>query len=119
MNSMNSFMSKTYHLKGLLNIDFENFIWFTPPSEMTKIITSLKLTKQKIFSSISISTSNISISVSFRKIFTQVLNRPCYVYIGSANHPFKFLVPLNHTVRFLVPLNTIFYSYAKIKEKLK
>ena len=47
MNFMNSFMSKTYQLKGFLNINVENFVWFKPLSEMTKIITSLKLTKQR------------------------------------------------------------------------
>ena len=74
---------------------------------------------QESFSSISTSSSNISISASFQHIYTQVLNRHYYVWKGSANHLFKFLVPLNHIFRFLVPLNTLFYSYAKVKEKLK
>ena len=74
---------------------------------------------QESFSSVSTSSSDISIFASFQDIYTQVLNRYYYVWKGSANNLFKFLVPLNHISRFLVPLNALFYSYAKIKEKLK
>ena len=111
-----------YILSGvfLTSVNVENSVQLKSPYETTKFIASMKLTKQSgSFSSISTSSSNISVSVSFRRIHTEVLNRHHYIGIGSANHPFKFLVLLNQTFRFLVPLNALIYIYAKIKGKLK
>ena len=47
MNSMSNFISKTYQLKRLFNVDVENLVEFKPPFETTKIKTNLKLTKQR------------------------------------------------------------------------
>ena len=119
---MNSFMSKIYQLKGKFNIDDANSVQFKPPSETKKIITILKQTKhreRKVLVLISTSGSNIKSPVSFRHIYTQVLSRHCYVWIGSTSHRFKFFGSAKSHIQIFGAAKYCFLQLRQNKRKIQ